>query len=725
MSRQSTESLVEQDIARQNAEKDNSVINTAYYWYGWFKTAKNLGNLALSANPSGAVKFAAQLTLQPIANKVAEATGCPSISTAMRVGIACTDPVGSAISYGAQWATEVVLSQCDVSNPHLKAVLKIASQEASAGLVSTVKSSETYKAASDSVVQKFEQTSVGVKVQGMQKAINNQCNEFDKSKTVKAKVKWGQDAVEELSKKAVDLSQKVVNPSVKEKVTAVKESVKGMQEKVAEIKTAMGKKLETEFGNQFVAKVREADVSAATTIRNTRLNEVEAEREQLSGHLKTIQGAMKKSQHKLDKWQQKKLQAEQSGDVALQAQAQAKLKKYQKLTQDMSEQKELTMSQMRTADQNIERNVEQVRRLTFKKLDDKLRALLIQKEFQQRKLEAASDSDKKAIQDALDITEAAIKQAALECIPLESGDDSDQALSMMPALREWRLKQRVIIRVWLPKDFCGSFVPQIDAVMTAFLPQVSSAENDYYKLHPKLAVLDNKCSVLPGFVGHVSFEFPNGEYVSWWPAGGANKTTAVPGFFATHGQDIYNERSRVYEHDERSSDADRAFSFYSLDIGAMQEALAAIRERAGQNNLGWNVSDSKLLRSNSKTPAGKFLSEVAFDDRDPFYSDNATSCVGMVKKLLIAGGLDKLLPMPDLDGAVARHVVSSPENVVSLLEAAERVESATYPDTRELRQSVKVPVSDLFKPKLNATQLLLDAEVQEISETTAEQRYDY
>src|SRR6478735_7970957 len=101
-----TQELVQLDIARKNAAENDSVITTAYSWYKWGKTAKTLGKLALSANPSGAIKFGAQLALQPLADKMSEKTGYKCISTSVRIAIACTDPVGSALCYSAQWATD-------------------------------------------------------------------------------------------------------------------------------------------------------------------------------------------------------------------------------------------------------------------------------------------------------------------------------------------------------------------------------------------------------------------------------------------------------------------------------------------------------------------------------------------------------------------------------------------------------------------------------------------
>jgi hypothetical protein len=672
MSLETTQELVQLDIAQQNSANEESIISTAYSWYRWGRVAKTFGQLALSATPSGAIKFGAQLALQPIADKISEKTGYSSIGTAVKIGIACTDPVGSTISYGIQWATDTALKHYEIKNPHLKAVLKITSQEASSQVVTVVKTSETYQAASDCISQKFEETTLGLNVKSLQQKIDDQCEKIDKHETVKAMVKKGNETVDTLSKKAAAL------PGV--------EKINEAKQQLTEMKTAISKKLENQVTNKIAEKFRELDNSGATMIRNSRLKEIEVNRQSLESRLEKILEKKNNSESKLKKWQELKLKAEISKDEAVLAKANAKLAKHQKIFDRASRKETNVNARLDTMEKNITKNTAQLKQLRFKELNNKLEILTAKQRLLQSALEKArTDEAKNSIKEQLMNLEKEISETALFCESCiaeetESGDNEAEshAIEVMPALKALRERNKVIVRVWLPKED-GRLTSQLQATKGAFFAnkQMQGSPTSEY------------------VVGHVSIEMPDGEYVSWWPGEPIpNGTSVVQGAFNTYQGDVRAE----------GHDPDRTFFLYTLDTNAMNQELLKFQKLAEASNFGWTLFDNRILRNNETTPSGQPVSKTAGANPDSVYiTENGTSCSGLVKKLLLAGGLDKLASIPDNIGSfISRNFLSSPENITQLLESAELAENAAYLETRNLRRedAANTPLSNLFEKPL-------------------------
>ena len=669
MSLENTRELVQLDIARQDAKKEpESIITTAYSWYHWGKAAKNLGQLALSATPSAAIKFGAQLTLQPIADKFSERTGYTRISMLVRISIACTDPLGSAISYGTKWATDACLRRYRINNRHFKAIIKVASQEASSKVVTVVKASETYKATSDCLSQKLEEKPMGLKIKTLQSAIDKQCEKFDNHAKVKVGVEKANQAVETLSIKAAALpgSQKVIKA----------------KQQLTQAKTAINKKLENPVTNKLAEKARELDNSGATIIRNSRLKEIEVSRQSLETRLRHIQKDKHNNQQELQKWQKLKLDAEQLKDEAALAEANFKLAKYEKSLEYASRRETAVTTQLHAMEKNIAKNTKQLKNLRYKELNNKLLTLTARQRLLQNDLEKATTDDaRESIQNKLKSLEEEIFDTALFCDSCLAGEGSDDVenpiLAMMPALQKLREKNRVIVRVWLPKKD-DRLTSQFTATRGA--RSGGPTQDDFT-------------------VGHVSLEMPNkGHYISWWPKDPcACGLAVVPGRFHTYEDDIRGE----------DGPPDRVFFLYTMDTATMTQAFLKFKEMAEANKVGWALLDNRILRNNKTDPSGQVIVKTSQEYADSD-TDNGTSCTGLVKKLLVMGGLDRLASLPDsfksrsgkfatlpdsVASFISRNIFSYPEGVAQWLESAELIENAAHSETRQIRRQDAARIS--------------------------------
>lgn len=644
MSSENAQELVQLDIARTNAKDNESIITTAYSWYHWIRAAKNLGTLALSATPSAAIKFGAQLTLQPLADKLSEITGDDRISWGMRIGIACADPVGSGLSYGVQLITDAALRRYEINNPHLKAIIKVVSQETSSNLVYVVKTSEIYNAASDCVSQKIEENAVGVKVIGWQNTIDEQFKEFDNHDMVKAAVKKSNEMVETISNRAASL------PGAQQ-VIEVKQSL-------TKLKTDISKKLENPITNTIAEKAREFDNYGALVIRNSRLQELEIYRQSLTTDLKGLQEKKQISEDKLKKWQKSKLEAEQNNDEAALAKANSKIVKHEESLKRAARAEESILAQLNKTTKDIARNTRQVKNIKFQKLNNQLQNLLTKKRLLEIDLDKAkSDEDRKQIHEKLKKLEEEIQDVVMiceSCIQEENGvKDEARALEVLTALKELREKNKVIVRVWLPKEE-GELTSQLNATQGACLAK-TPAERDAYT------------------VGHVSIQMPDGDYISWWPGQDADSySSVVPGKFYTLEQDIQGE----------DGPPDKIFTFYTLDTEEMNQVLSGFKSKAAVNDVGWTLFDNSMIHDNHTSGVSESKTTPADTAQEC-----GTSCSGLVLKLLVAGGLDQLATIPStIESFISRCVFSFPEGMSHWLESAEQVENATYLETQQIRE---------------------------------------
>lgn len=165
-------------------------------------------------------------------------------------------------------------------------------------------------------------------------------------------------------------------------------------------------------------------------------------------------------------------------------------------------------------------------------------------------------------------------------------------------------------------------------------------------------------------VGHVSVETDN-FYASWWPKPQSNEDAERIGVFncvaavnSTYKADCISE----------NSDPETKVCLYSLDAEKIEACFKNVEE-----------ADYGYVLAGDKTTT-RWLN-----------NEKGQSCSGLAYEILLAGGLSKL--MSSGRDFKARFLVSTPDNLATLLEGAKVKELSDYPETGQFQNEGTLQLS--------------------------------